>query len=78
MLWPKSKERQRLQQRENLKFNHVFALKMDAEDNDLLLICTDNDGARDLLWSCLTFVSCVIENSLRVLVQADRSCCIAP
>lgn len=30
------------------------------------------------MWSCLTFVSCVIENSLRVLVQANRSCCIAP
>lgn len=29
------------------------------------------------LWSCLTFVSCVTGNSLRVLVQADRSCCIA-
>lgn len=50
---------------------------MDTEDNDLLLICTDNDGVWDLLWSCWTFVSCVIENSLRVLVQANRSCCIA-
>lgn len=53
-------------------------LEMDAEDNDLLLIGIDNEGVRDLLWSCMTFVSCVIENSLMVLVQANRSCCIAP
>lgn len=53
-------------------------LEMNAEDNDLLLICADSEGVRGLLWSCLTFVSCVIENSLKVLVQANRSCCIAP
>lgn len=37
---------------------------MDAEDNDLLLICADNEGLLDLfLRSCMTFVSCVREQS---------------
>lgn len=70
--WRKSKERLR-----TLNLTKSL-LEMDAEDNDLLLFCTDNEGVRGFLWSCLTFVHCVIENSLRVLVQADRSCCIAP
>lgn len=52
-------------------------VEIDA-DSDLLSICTDNEGVRDLPWSCLTFVSCVMENNLRALVQANRSCCIAP
>lgn len=73
MLWLKSKD----SQRENLK-SFKSLLEMDAANSDLLLICTDNEGVRDLLGSCLTFVSCAIENSLRVLVQANRSCCIAP
>lgn len=47
-------------------------------DGDVLSICTDKKAAWDILWSCFTYVSCVIENSLRVSVQAERSCCIAP
>lgn len=34
---------------------------MDAEVNDLSLICTDSMGVQGLLFSCLTCVSCVID-----------------
>lgn len=33
-------------------------------------ICPDNEDVQELLWSCLTFVGFVMENSLRALVQA--------
>lgn len=36
-------------------------LEMDAEVNDLLLICTDSEGVQGLLWPCLTCVSYVID-----------------
>lgn len=55
----------------------LLDVEIDA-DSDLLLLCTDNKGVKDLLLSCLKFVNCVRENSFRVLVQANRSCCIAP
>lgn len=40
-------------------------------------MCADKEDEQSLLWSCLTFVSCVMGNSLRVLVQPHWSCCIA-